>query len=347
MSKIQLSELRTTLLVLAIAVALVKVTMCVAPTARQPTSVQTKEFSDKDLDFLLARRKATAEQGMLSLTPKLGSECKIPMVVLDSPSRTVRLPARQVTVQLNVASAAEIGEALRDFPETDRLVIHMNEPSGDACFAKYDAKMARFFESIGSLPRLQLLHFHACNGMIRDEFVRSLTQCKSLQHLDLGDVSRIDVRILEAFTRLESLNVADCSPNVFEALARLPRIKVLFVRRPNALGVPIEASTAAHIAKLDGKLESFGVPLSRPVHPSLVRALTSVRSLKRLEVEDIQPPIGEGELHAIGKLPNLMALELMLPHSHEVAEKERMRLWNQYGKIKTAAAARARTLHAN
>jgi hypothetical protein len=173
-------------------------------------------------------------------------------------------------------------------------------------WGRQDEGASALFRAISSLPRLERLDFSGMPGDIREEYLQAICKCKSLDTLGLGDISQADPACLANLSRLENLIVVDCRLEIFHALAKLPRFRRLYVRRPDAFSGEVSKDVAGSIAQLDGRLKSYGNPLGRSVHPSLVRAMSKVKSLETLEIEDVDPPLTLEDVAAVAELPNLM-----------------------------------------
>jgi len=186
------------------------------------------------------------------------------------------------------------------------IVYILFERSYDSVWGRQDEGASALFRAISSLPRLEKLFFGGTRGDIREKYLQAICQCKSLDTLMLGDISQADPACLANLSHLESLTVGDCRLEMFHALAKLPRFRRLYVQRPDAFSGEVSKDVAGSIAQLDGRLKSYGNPLGSSVHPSLVRAMSNVKSLEALEIEDVDPPLTLEDVAAVAELPNLM-----------------------------------------
>ncbi len=294
-------------------------------------------YTDSELAGLLDRRSRLNVDAYASITPGLdvvGNSA--PTIILQAPSRQVILRGRSLDGTLNRQSLTKLHEVLRDVPETIQISLKCTRLP----LNRLDEGTLAFFQSIAALPRLEEFRLHGFDGELHADYFRTLCKCRGLKLLFVGDLSQTDEAVLRDLEKLEFLDVADCRLEIFHVLARLPRIKSLFVRRPAVFSGEVTQEVAASIKQLDGRLTNYGSPLGSPVHPSLVRALSAVSSLESLWVEDIDPALPLADLEAVANLKNLKLLELMQPLTGQATQQERTRFTERYFEILEAVRIR-------
>jgi len=146
-----------------------------------------------------------------------------------------------------------------------------------------------------------------------------------LYNLQIDDKEFAHVGSLQSIQRLY-FGGTDLTPQCFRTIAQWPAIRCVGVTYQD-WNHPIDEATHRAIASLDGRLsilafggDRYSVAGKVKTHPSLIRAVSEIRSLTQLNVGDIDH-LSPEDLEPISKLDNLIALEAVWPHSPEMQKR--------------------------
>lgn len=102
--------------------------------------------------------------------------------------------------------------------------------------------------------------------------------------------------------------------NIFEVASLLPQVQLLVVTSSRwddsgifdeSMNVPISDEVARAIESLDGRLKAIVFEQYVPVHPSIVRAFSKVRSLERIEMDEVGYGLRMDDIASFAELDNL------------------------------------------
>lgn len=297
------------------------------------------EFSDRQLDRVLDYRKTIAKHSPgFAINPPLRlANSDHPIVVLQSPSRQVALGPRKVKTRIDDDSVVQIREHLRRLPEVISVELVGSE-GRESMVAQKSGKVLSLCRTLSELPRLQTLLLRQQTGPLHDFYWKILCDCDELQNLVIGDLTDCDSESTKQFLKLQTIEFSDCRPELFVELVELETLEFVFIRAPVLMSHKVPEPIAIRIASAgQGHLKGFGSPLGGSIHPSLVRALARIHSLKSLSIEDIEPALTLEDLALIAEMPNLRQVQLMLPRADQASEAERARCRQLYSKIQRQA----------
>jgi hypothetical protein len=221
-------------------------------------------------------------------------------------------------------SDSQLREVLPLFPEIRSLWLEVDDLS--------DAGL----ESTRALPYLETLILRGSKDAegerprITTKGMAALSHHQRLQQLGLRHL-RIDDEAFAQLGVLQSIRIliihrTDLTPRCFQTIAQWPAIRHIGVGYQD-WNEPIDRATHRAVASLDGRLSilAFGgdrytVKGNSTIHPSLIRAVSDVRSLTQLILGDIDH-LSPEDLEPLRKLDNLFTLDAAWPHSAGVRER--------------------------
>jgi hypothetical protein len=147
-----------------------------------------------------------------------------------------------------------------------------------------------------------------------------------LYNLQIDDKEFAHVGSLQSIQRLY-FGGTDLTPECFQTIAQWPAIRHIGVGYQD-WNQPIDEATHRAIASLDGRLSilAFGRRQELPskaistIHPSLIRAVSEIRSLTHLVLGDIDH-LSPEDLEPVRKLDNLIRFDAAWPHSPEMRKR--------------------------
>ncbi len=220
---------------------------------------------------------------------------------------------------------SQLREVLPFFPEIRSLWLEVHDLS--------DAGL----ESTRALPYLETLVLRSGGKQtggerpnITAKGMAALSHHQRLRQLVLYDL-RIDDKEFAHIGSLQSIQRlyfggTDLTPRCFQTIAQWPAIRYIGVGY-QTWNQPIDEVTHRAIASLDGRLtnlalggDELSVEGNLTIHPSLIRAVSEIRSLTHLVLGDIDH-LNPEDLEPLRKLDNLIRFDAAYPHCPEMRKR--------------------------
>ncbi len=218
----------------------------------------------------------------------------------------------------------QLREVLPFFPEIQSLWLEVHDLS--------DAGL----ESTRALPYLETLILRGSKDAegerprITTKGMAALSHHQRLQQLGLMHL-RIDDEAFAQLGVLQSIRIlinhrTDLTPRSFQTIAQWPAIRHIGVLYQD-WNEPIDQATQRAVASLDGRLsilafggDRYSVEGNSTIHPSLIRAISEIRSLTHPVLGDIDH-LNPEDLEPLRKLDNLIRFDAAYPHAPEMQKR--------------------------
>lgn len=267
------------------------------PWVNDPVWLERRESLLRDPVLKLSRR-STASDRITALAPGSGRY----RTMTDSQLREV-LPffpeIRSLWLEVHDLSDAGL-ESTRALPYLETLVLRSGKQAG------------------GERPNI------TAKGMAAFSHHQRLRQLV-LYDLQIDDKEFAHVGSLQSIQRLY-FGGTDLTPRCFQTIAQWPAIRYIGVGY-QTWNQPIDEVTHRAIASLDGRLtnlalggDELSVEGNLTIHPSLIRAVSEIRSLTHLVLGDIDH-LNPEDLEPVRKLENLIRFDAAWPHSPEMRKR--------------------------
>ncbi len=244
---------------------------------------------------------------------------------VELPSRLAMFSARHIEVDFHDNAITPFLGALSDafpyFPEIRGLY-----------FENYEREPALIPLLRGSYQLANLRSLAFRDGVLSPEAIAVLVEHPSLKTLYVSrcQISMESFRQLVRLKSLEEIWLArkpPAMPECFITLAQLPRFRAIVIDGDDAFNVHISDDVRRAIESLDGRLEEVVTEWTLTVHPSIVRPLVKVKSLKVLEIGSVAPGLRLADIEPLEDLEKLRHFSLTLDPNDpnlDPAEKKKM-----------------------
>jgi len=262
---------------------------------------------------------------------------------VELPTRLVSFTNKHIDLDLHDDSIkphlGRLPEAFPYFPELRTLIIENYERDPGL------TPLLRGTYRLANLSSIALL-----DGALSSEEVSILAEHPTLRVLYLSRC-RISLEDFSQLAKLETLEMVYLStgpaamPECFLTLAKLPRFRAVCLDGDDAFNVPVSDDVRGAIESLDGRLEEVVTEWTLKVHPSIVRALVKVKSLRVLEIGSVAAGLRLADIEPLEDLEDLRHFSLTLdPNDRLLDPTEHKKMGTLIGRTSRQALERSKQM---